>query len=272
MHAYVINLARSTDRRAHITAALERAGLDFEIIPAVDGRTLDLSDPALIEPSLASGTSGWEFPAGTAGCALSHFHVYQKMLEDGRARALVLEDDVTLPADLSDLANDVGDHLTGAEVALLNFAGFPPDPLRMTLEGSIDLPSSRLLALPIDARQLVNAGAYIITREACARMTEHLLPIRARADEWRFFYEEGLLDRVRCVLPQPAPKNPNFESTIGFYSLGNGVRARLVGPIVRHKIPFLHKAILYRRQRIMRYWDRAEVIDMPFIEKPSRLG
>jgi hypothetical protein len=142
----------------------------------------------------------------------------------------------------------------------------------MSSEGSIDLPSSRLLALPIDARQLANTGAYVITRQACERMVEHLLPIRVHADDWRFFYQEGLLDRVRCVLPRPVRKNPNFESTIGLYSLGNGVSARLMGPLVRHKIPFLHQAIVHRRQRIMGNRERAEIIDMPFIEKPSRLG
>jgi len=77
---------------------------------------------------------------------------------------------------------------------------------------------------------------------------------------------------VRCVLPMVVGKNPKFESTIGLYSLGNGVKARLMGPLVRHKIPLLHQAILYRRQRIMRQWDRSEIVDMPFIEKPSRLG
>jgi len=269
MHAYVINLARSLDRRAHITVECQRAGLDFEIIPAVDGRTLDLSDSALIDPSLASRS---QFPAGTAGCALSHFQIFQKILEDGRDRALVLEDDIILSADLSDLADDVADHLTGAEVALFEYACFPPGPLRMSSEGSVDLPSSRLLALPIDARQLANTGAYVITREACERMIEHLLPIRVPADDWRFYYEEGLLDRVRCVLPRPVRKNPHFESTIGLYSLGNGIRARLVGPFVRHKIPFLHQAVIYRRRRMIINRERAEVIDMPFIEKPSRLG
>ena len=269
MHVYVINLARSLDRRAHITNECQRAGLDFEIVPAVDGRTLDLCDSTLIDPSLESR---WPFPAGTAGCVLSHFHIYQKILEDGRDRALVLEDDVILPADLSDLAEDVADHLTGAEVALFDYSCFPPGPLKMSLDGSIELPSSRLLALPIDAGQLANSGAYVITRQACERMIEHLLPIRATADGWQFYYEEGLLDRVRCVLPRPVPKNPSFESTIGLYSLGNGVKARLLGPLVRHKVPFLHQAIIYRRQRIMRNWDRAEVVDMPFIERPSRLG
>ena len=270
MHAYVINLARSPDRRAHITAELQRAGLDYEITAAVDGRDLDLNDSTLID--FSSLSSRCPFPVGMAGCCLSHFNVYQKILEDSRDRALILEDDVTLPPDLSDLADDVAGHLTGAEVVLLNSSSYPPGPLKISLEGSVDLPSSRLLALPIDARQLVNAGAYVITRQACARMIEHRLPIRTNSDDWRFFYEEGILDRVRCVVPQPVTKNPNFESMIGLYSLGNGVKARLVGPLVRHKVPLLHQAILYRRQRIMRHWDRAEVVDMPFIEKPSRLG
>jgi glycosyl transferase family 25 len=268
MHAYVINLARSSDRRAYITAELQRAGLDYQIIPAVDGRTLDLTDPYLIDPSLASL---WKFPVGTAGCAMSHIRTYQKILEDGRDLAMVLEDDVKVPPDLSDLANEVADHLTGAEVVLLNFASYPPGPLKMSLEGSINLPSSRQLALPIDARQLVNAGAYIITRQACARLVEGLLPIHAAADEWRSLYSQGLIDRVRCVLPQPSPKSPKFASTIGFYSLGNGLKARMAGPLVRRKIPLFHQAIRYRRQRIMNDWDRVEIVDTPFIMKPSRL-
>lgn len=56
-------------------------------------------------------------------------------------------------------------------------------------------------------------------------MVENGLPIRATADEWRSFYKEGILDRVRCVMPQPVAKNPKFESMIGLYSLGNGVKA-----------------------------------------------
>lgn len=269
MHAYVINLARSPDRRAHIEAELRRTGMTYEMIPAVDGRTLDLDDHTLIDPLLASRSP---FVAGAAGCALSHFYTYQKIIEDGRDRALILEDDVRLPPDLGDLADEVADQLTGTEVALLNYASKPPGPLGIASEGSLDLRSSRLLAMPIDVRQLVNAAAYVITREACERMAERLLPIRVPADGWGLFYEEGVLDRVRCVLPQPVPKSPEFESTIGLYSLGNGVKARLMGPLVRHKIPVLHQAILYRRQRIMRNWDRAELVNRPFVEKPSRIA
>ncbi len=268
MHTYVINLARSVDRRKHIIAELRKTGLDYEIVPAIDGRDLDMNDASLIDPAMAAKCV---FP-GTVACPLSHLLVYKKVMEQGENEALVLEDDITLPADLGSIANDVAGHLTGAEVGLLNFGGYPPDPLQLSLQDSVDLPSDRRLALPVDARQLVNAGAYVITREACQRMLESAPPVRSTADAWGFFYEEGIIDRVRCVLPQPVPKCPKFESTIGMYSLGNGFKARLVGPLVRHKIPGLHQVIQHRRQRIMRHWDRSEVGDLPFVCKPSRLG
>ncbi len=266
MRAYVINLARSHDRRAHITAELRKAGFDYEIITAVDGRDLDLHDSTVIDSSMLAKN---EFPAGTAACALSHLRAYQKILADGVDEALVLEDDVTLPADLGAIVDALAVHLTGAEVALLNYGS--PGTCKISLNDSVDLRSSRLLALPIDVSQLVNAAAFVITREACKRMNERGLPVRINADEWWLFYKEGILDRVRCVAPMTVFKNPNFESTIGLYSLGNGVKARLVGPFVRHKVPLLHQMILYRRQRILRHWDRSETVDMPFIEKPSRL-
>lgn len=141
----------------------------------------------------------------------------------------------------------------------------------MSREGSVNLPSKRLLVLPIDVSQPRSAGAYVITREACERMVKCLLPIQVQADMWWSFYREGLLDRVRCVVPLSVEKNPKFTSTIGSYSLRSGIRARLAGPIMRAKIPVLHQALAYRRQRIHRQWSRIELVNKPFVEKPSRL-
>ena len=266
MRAYAINLARSLDRRAHITAELKKIGLDYEIVTGVDGRDLDLHDTTSIDPSFLTRIV---CPAGSAGAALSHQSVYRKIIADGVDKALVLEDDAMLPADLGSLADAVADQLTGAEVALLSVDS--PDLFTMSLEGSTPLPAGRLLALPIDINQPRSAGAYIITREACERMIKCMVPIQVQADTWWFFYREGVLDRVRCVTPLPVFKSPKFTSTIGSYSLGDGVRARLIGPLVRHKIPILHQALSYRRQRIHRQWHQSELVDMPFIEKPSRL-
>lgn len=266
MHAYVVNLARSVDRRAHITAELKKTGLDYEMFTAVDGRDLDLTDSSIIDPAFVAKVV---LVAGTAGCALSHVGIYKKIIADGLDKALILEDDITLPADLASLADAVGDQLSGAEAAMLSVDC--PEPCKMSLEGAVKLPGSRLLALPIDISQPRSTGAYVITREACERMVKSAYPIRVQADAWQYFYREGMLDRVRCVAPLPVLKSPDLTSTIGSYALGTGVRARLLAPLLRNRIPVLHQALSYRRQRILRQWARVELVRTPFIEMPSRL-
>jgi glycosyl transferase family 25 len=266
MRAYVINLARSRDRRAHITAELKKTGMDYEIITAVDGREVDLSDRNLIDPSLHEVT---QFLSGTAGAALSHLSVGRRIIESGQDTALVLEDDVTPTADLASLADAVGKHLTGAEVVLLSYD--TPFGCELSREGAIKLPSGRLLALPIDVTQLRSGGAYIITREACERMAKCLIPARRNPDDWWYFYREGIIDRVRCVAPLSVRKTAKLESTLGSYSLGTGIRGRLVWSLVRRKLPVLHQLLTYRRQRIYRRWGRVDLVNTPFVEKPSRL-
>jgi glycosyl transferase family 25 len=267
MHAYVINLASSLDRRAHVTAELEKTSLDYEFVTAVDGRELDLHDHATIAPSfLASVTC----VAGTVGCALSHLDVYRKIIHDGLDMALVLEDDVILPADLGSLADAVGSHLVGAEIALLSFDSRNP-PGKMSRESLIQLPSARQLTLPIDISQPLSGAAFIITREACERMIERALPLRAGADEWYFYYREGILDRVRCVVPVSVYKNLKLPSTIGSYTLGDSPFGRLVAPLLRRQIPLVHQLRSYRLERIYRSYWQTEFVETPFIEKPSRL-
>ncbi len=266
MHAYVINLARSTDRRAYITAELKKTGMDFDIITAVDGREVDLSDRAIIDPALTYVT---QFLPGTAGAALSHLNVYRKIVEDDRDVALVLEDDVVLPADLASLADTVAGQLTGAEIALLSYGSH-----RFCLlspEGSVRLQSGQTLALPIEIRRVSSGGAYIITREACERMIKTVLPARVNPDDWWYFYREGALDRVRCVMPIPVLKNAKIISTLGSYRLGNGLKGRLAWLLVRFKIPLVHQMLARRRQRIFDMWSQQLLVDIPFLEKPSRL-
>lgn len=266
MRTYVINLVRSRDRRAHMAAELKKTGVDYEFITAVDGRELDLNDRTLIDPSLTEVT---QFLSGTAGAALSHLSVCQKIIDAGLNMALVLEDDVILPADLGSLAEEVAPHLTGAEVALLSYN--TSSPCKLSRQESISLPSGRVLALPIDVNAPRSGGAYIITREACERMVKSLIPVRTNPDEWPYFYREGILDRVRCVAPVTVSKTAKLESTLGSYSLGNSIRGRMVWVLVRRKIPILHQIIVYRRQRIYRGRNLAELVDEPFIEKASRL-
>jgi glycosyl transferase family 25 len=267
MRAYVINLARSRDRRAHITAQLQKTGMDYEIVTAVDGRELDLDDTSIIDPAIFELT---QFRAGTCGAALSHQSIYRKIIADDLDNALVLEDDVTVPEDLASLAEALADELTGAELALLSYDDWGG--CQLSSEGLVQLPGGRQLALPIDITKPRSGGAYVITREACERMVKTFPPVRVNPDDWWFFFREGIVDRVRCVTPLQVRKTPELASTLGSYRLGNGIRGRIVYTLVKRKIPVLHQLVTRRRRRIYRRWGRlAEIVDIPFVEKPSRL-
>ena len=76
MHTYVVNLARSADRRAHIMAELRKTQVSYEIVAAVDARDLDFSDTRLIDPAFAEASTD---RPGVVGCALSHLEIYRKV-------------------------------------------------------------------------------------------------------------------------------------------------------------------------------------------------
>jgi hypothetical protein len=136
----------------------------------------------------------------------------------------------------------------------------------------VPLPHGRTLALPIDPWKVSSACAYVITREACERMIKSLVPLRTCADEWGYFYHEGFLDRVRCVVPSTVSGANQFQSTAGSYTLGTGLRGRLLWPIVNLRLPLVQQILIYRRKRIGDRHRRHEIVDMPFKEKPSRLS
>ena len=79
---YVINLARSADRRAFMQAALAQAGVGGEFVAAVDGRRCRAGPRAI---------SGAE-----TALILSHRKVWRRFLRSAAEYAVVLEDDAHL--------------------------------------------------------------------------------------------------------------------------------------------------------------------------------
>lgn len=259
MRAYVINLLRSAERRAHITAELAKCSIDFEFVEAVDHRDLSLSDPRIAELIAPSFLSRNGFRMGVAAAALSHLSAYRKVLDDGPDRALVLEDDVNVPEDLARLADAAAEQLGGSEVALLNFES-DEQTCKLSRRGCVALPCGRKLVLAVNGSMPVSGAAYVVTRQACERLASSAPPVRTKPDDWAHFYSEGLLDQVRCVVPEPVTKNPGFSSTID-YNSESGLKSRLLGLIARHDVGIAKRAVSYRRQRIWRRNAEIELAD-----------
>ena len=96
---FVVSMARSVERRAHIAAQLAAQSLAFEIHPAVDARDLsektirELLGEVALQPQPFLGR---RLTLGEIACGLSHLRIYRRMQRDHLDDAVVLEDDVDL--------------------------------------------------------------------------------------------------------------------------------------------------------------------------------
>lgn len=105
MKCLVINLDRSTDRLAHVTAEFERAGVAFERVAAVDAQALpDLgSMPVRKRP-----VSQTRLTDGEIACLLSHRACWSTIASGDDAYVAIFEDDVMLSEKSGALLADRG--------------------------------------------------------------------------------------------------------------------------------------------------------------------
>lgn len=115
----VISLRTSSARWQKVSAELDRAGLAYERLDAVDGRCLAADALARIAPWDPSAFFKPLSP-GEVGCFLSHVAAAERIASEGWERALVLEDDFVLGADFVSRLED-----------LLSLPGPPPDLLKI---------------------------------------------------------------------------------------------------------------------------------------------
>uniref|UniRef100_A0A1I8PJ16 Glycosyl transferase family 25 domain-containing protein n=1 Tax=Stomoxys calcitrans TaxID=35570 RepID=A0A1I8PJ16_STOCA len=97
-HIYMINLERRPERREKMFKLFDALNLDVEYFPAVDGKKLT---PEIIQELGINFLPGYEDPyhhrpmtMGEIGCFLSHYHIWQNIVEKQQKEVLVLEDDI----------------------------------------------------------------------------------------------------------------------------------------------------------------------------------
>lgn len=93
---FVISLKRSPERRAAISSHLDRLGIEYTVVDAVDGKDLD---PDYVK----SLSQGHPIHLGAVGCYLSHISIYERLVQENIPVALVLEDDAILRPKVMDL-------------------------------------------------------------------------------------------------------------------------------------------------------------------------
>ena len=99
---FVLNLKRSPERRKLIQSQMEKFGLKFEFIDAVDGNELTKEQLSRVDKFKSSLRLGRKITNNEVGCALSHSNTYKKIIDERITDAIILEDDCILTEQFAD--------------------------------------------------------------------------------------------------------------------------------------------------------------------------
>ncbi|KAM8793865.1 procollagen galactosyltransferase 1 [Eudromia elegans] len=95
---FMINLERRQDRRERMLRTLHEQQIQCKVVEAVDGRAMNASAVAALGirmlPGYRDPYHGRPLTKGELGCFLSHYKVWQEIVERGLQKSVVFEDDL----------------------------------------------------------------------------------------------------------------------------------------------------------------------------------
>lgn len=193
----VINLDRSPERLATIKAFLDTAGVEFVRFSAVEGAKLDLeNDPKLKRlldlKAWVRGHHRNPTPADI-GCYLSHLYALEAFIAQDKPFGLIFEDDAALKPDFVAAVAPALEDPALWDILKLHARHPGPIVLRKRYGSGPDLCSYVV--------RHAGATAYIVNKEAAAKMVRHMIPAR-RMNDWT--YDQGHLMnlKVRTLWPE----------------------------------------------------------------------
>lgn len=240
MRAYIINLERARGRWAAMVGECERAGLEWERVAAVEGARV----PGWARVFDGRGyrlRQGRRRIDGEVGCYLSHLKAVRAFMRTGEPLGLILEDDGEFAADMGAVlaaleARAVGSGWDMVRLSTVNHGR----PLRV---GPLVL--GRHLGVFVTREK--GAGAYVINRQAGARMLENLLPMRLPYDHV-FDMEWWLGWRTVSVYPYPVAQRGEVSQ------IQTGVRAAYYPAWQRYWSVFPYRVGVETGRIVWRLW------------------
>ena len=104
MKVLIINLERSRDRWARISGQLDTLNIEYERLPAIEGKKLTKEEMKQ-KTTLAVRTFLCNY--GSVGCGLSHIAAWKKIAEGDDTFGCVAEDDASFTSDFPKLLKDI---------------------------------------------------------------------------------------------------------------------------------------------------------------------
>ena len=187
--AYLINLARRTDRMQRVSAHMQQRGIEFERVEACDGRAVESA--VLDGVSLRRGPFGVISP-GHRGCTVSHSMAWRQFLAGPATHALFLEDDISVAADMRRLLQDTVWIPTGAD--LVKLEKYRRGTSRLLLGRSVGQTPDGRHVHPLRSLH-GGAGAYVLSRRGAGMALAECGRIAVQVDHLLFNAAVSALSR-----------------------------------------------------------------------------
>jgi glycosyl transferase family 25 len=213
---YVINLASSPERLAHMRHVLGGIGVAFERFDAIN---LERSKqhPALGDIPPLRVRRPWA--PGELACLLSHYEVWKLIAEADEPFGAVFEDDLHVDPRLAAVITDPAVLPTDADIVKLETVRQSVWVSRLEKPGPAGVTFAELETLH------EGAGAYILSRQTAALLVRSIAGFDLPADDVLFGHEDTVCSRLRRyqVLPalavqdiilSPEQRSPLLDSTL----------------------------------------------------------
>lgn len=210
MRTYIINLARSKERRVYMERLLAIfPSLITEFIDAVDGNLLtSIQIKELFDNDYSFKLYGKQLSRGEIGCTLSHQICYKKLCESSEEYALILEDDLQInDCTISSIINYLDLYMENKKPMVLLLSGDYWWINKKKFWGKYSI---------VDVYDASCAQSYIINKKAA----KILLSERPGflADDWMLFSKKI---KIKAVYPHLMDQNrKDFETEVKAKNIG----------------------------------------------------
>lgn len=177
---FVVNLDRSPERWARISAEAAALGADLRRVPGVDGKAVPRAEWIDVDEAAFGARHGRTILPGEYGCWRSHLRALEALEASGAPFGIILEDDVALSAE----------GLAGAQA--LADSGFPFDAVKL-MSNRVKGFLPKFSAAGHDAGLTLHgpqgaASAYLVSHEGAGRLRKRLaamtLPYDVALERW----------------------------------------------------------------------------------------
>ncbi|HEY5406529.1 MAG TPA: glycosyltransferase family 25 protein [Ginsengibacter sp.] len=258
MKIFVINLKSSLRRRKLMEQQLNKLGLPFEFFEAIQGSAMSKEEIATYFDMEYYNNPPYHFTAGIAGCIMSHYFLYKKIVEENIESALILEDDMLLNKKIPDLLTILKGELRDYEVIMLFYQSAIT--IELSKRSCINLTDQFSLYQVISTKLLGSTAGYAINLSTAKSMTAGLRPFSTFPDAWEDFYNRRLLNGVRVVYPFPL-KSSYERTTISPYRKGGSTGAQMLHIIEKYNVFPFYQVLKWRRRKYIKTTRQCKIVN-----------